>query len=198
MNQFVTATVKTVSPGKRVKAFLLDYLVIAAYTIILALVTFGLAKETDNQLLTLEPIKTPALADGMAFATLVLPVILYFTLLESSDRQASWGKTIVGIRVATAAGNQVSRTQAFIRSAFKFLPWQIAHTAMFHIEGWPLAPLAPTPLVLTAFILVWLLVALTVVSIFLTSGRRSHYDWIAGTEVVGTVGGGRGARQSIK
>ena len=40
--------------------------------------------------------------DVIAFFTLVLPTILYFTLQESSARQATWGKRKIGIRVVNA------------------------------------------------------------------------------------------------
>ena len=47
---------------------------------------------------------SPVVMDAIAFLTLILPVILYFTLQESSPRQATWGKRKAGIRVASLQG----------------------------------------------------------------------------------------------
>ena len=48
------------------------------------------------------PLQWPEIhfGDLMAFITLVLPVILYFTLQESSPKQSTW-KRKAGIRVVT-------------------------------------------------------------------------------------------------
>ena len=52
---------------------------------------------------------SPVVMDGIAFLTLIFPVILYFTLQESSPRQATWGKRKVGIKVVNVdmAGQRV-------------------------------------------------------------------------------------------
>ena len=122
--------------------------------------------------------------DGMAFLVLVLPVILYFALQESSPWQATLGKRRVGIRVVSAVGERLSRKQAFVRSVLKLLPWQIAHTSIFHIEGLPFAPAEPPPLVMAGFVLVYLLIGIYVLSALISKAYRTPYDWAAGSIVV--------------
>ena len=81
---------------KRLKAFGFDYLLIVGYIILLAAGTMAVIKISGFFGLSLRWPENPLLADLMAFVTLVLPVILYFTLQESSPKQATWGKTQSG------------------------------------------------------------------------------------------------------
>jgi hypothetical protein len=74
--------------------------------------------------------------------------------------------------------------QAFLRSFLKFLPWQIAHTSLFHWEGWPFAPAEPTVMVLVGFGLVYLLVGIYIVSALVSKKHRTPYDWAAGSYVI--------------
>ena len=126
----------------------------------------------------------PLLADLLAFLILVLPVILYFALQESSPRRSTWGKRKAGLLVVDEKGGQLTFGQAFVRSLLKFLPWQIAHTSLFHWEGWPFAPEEPTLMVLIGFGLVYLLVGIYIVSALISKKHRTPYDWVAGSFVV--------------
>lgn len=47
-------------------------------------------------------------------ATLALPY-LYFTLMHSSPKGATWGKAALGLRLITLQGEAVSKTTAFLR-----------------------------------------------------------------------------------
>lgn len=73
---------------KRITAFALDYLLIAGYLVVLAIVSsilaFGPLKDRWQGL-----ISSPERMDCLAFVTAILPVILYFTLLESSESGAT-------------------------------------------------------------------------------------------------------------
>jgi len=169
---------------KRLLGFGFDYLIISAYIIFLTLVTLGLLT-----ILGITPggsslFENPIIADSISFLTLILPVVLYFTFLESSSQQATWGKRRVGIQVVNSSGGRLSKLQALVRSLIKFLPWQIAHTSLFHIEGWPMAPEDPSSAVTVGLILVWVLVGIYFVSMFISANRRTPYDWVAGTFVV--------------
>lgn len=168
----------------RLRAFSFDFLIIAAYIVVLALVNFGLilgggALDSVSPLLS-----SPLAKDALAFLTLILPVILYFTLQESSPRQATWGKRKVGIRVVGRDGGPLTRTRAFVRSLLKFLPWQIAHTCLYQYPGWPSNPGEPPPWVLVGFAVVYALVGLYVVSALIAKDQRTLYDRAAGSAVV--------------
>jgi len=166
----------------RLLAFALDYLVIAAYALVLAAVTLLVANPLRSSLAVL--LATPASRDAVAFVTIVLPVILYFALGEGSARQGTWGKRRLGLRVTGLDGGQLPLSRALVRSAVKFLPWQIAHTCLFHYPGWPLAPAAPPAWVIVGFALVWLLVLSYLAMLGFSQSHRTPYDRLAGSQVL--------------
>ncbi len=167
----------------RLLAFALDYLLIAAYATALAAVTFAAATGPLRSILAVL-LATPASRDAVAFVTIVLPVILYFALQEGSARQGTWGKRRLGLRVTALDGGQLPLGRALLRSTAKFLPWQIAHTCLFHFPGWPLAPAAPPAWVTAGFVLVWLLVAGYLAMLGLSKSHRAPYDRLAGSAVL--------------
>jgi uncharacterized RDD family membrane protein YckC len=170
--------------GKRLKAFAFDYLFIFAYIVALAGVNYGIIL-SGGALEDISPfLASPIIKDAIAFLTLILPIILYFTLQESSPKQATWGKRKVGLRVVNASGEALTRLQALVRSLVKFLPWQIAHTSLYHIEGLPFAPVEPSSTVMVGFALVYLLVGIYVASALISKKHRTPYDWVAGSYVI--------------
>jgi len=170
--------------GIRLKAFAFDYLIICGYIFLLAAVTMAVIKISEFLELSLRWPKNPVLADLMAFITLVLPVILYFTLQESSSKQSTWGKRKAGIWVVNANGGRLTRMQAFVRSLVKMIPWQIAHTCLFHIPGWPMAVTTIPSTVTAGFVLMYVLVGLYIASALISKKHRTLCDWVAGSYVV--------------
>jgi uncharacterized RDD family membrane protein YckC len=174
--------VHTGSAWRRLAAFGLDYLVIAAYMAALAIASVTITSQLAG-IRSANPTE-PWLFDLLAFMTLVLPVILYFALNEASHRQATWGKQRMGLVVISAAGDRLGTGRSLLRSALKFLPWQIAHSSLFHIPGWP-AAVDVIPATATAGL--WLsstLAAASVASLFIFADQRTLYDRLAGTRVV--------------
>jgi uncharacterized RDD family membrane protein YckC len=116
----------------RLKAIAFDFLLVAGYILLL----FGVSIAFTRVMNTLgTPVlwpENPVLGDLIAFLTLVLPVILYFTLQEGSSKRSTWGKRRAGLLVVDDHGSKLSFWWAFLRSFLKFLPWQIAHTSLFH------------------------------------------------------------------
>ncbi len=167
----------------RLLAFALDYLLIAAYATLLAAVTFAAAASPLRSSLAVLT-ATPASRDAVAFVTMVLPVSLYFALQEGSARQGTWGKRRLGLRVTELDGGPLPLSRALVRSAVKFLPWQIAHTCLFHSPGWPLAPAAPPSWVIVGFGLVWLLVLGYLAPLAFSKSHRTPYDRLAGSAVL--------------
>jgi uncharacterized RDD family membrane protein YckC len=170
--------------SKRFKAFAYDYLLIFAYIAVLFGVNFGIILSAGRLEEMFPFFASPVVKDAIAFLTLILPVVLYFTLGESSPHQATWGKRKVGIRVIDADGRPLTRKRAFLRSLIKLLPWQIAHTSIYHIAGFPFAPLEPSPLVVAGFVLVYLLVGIFVACVLISKDHRTPYDWAAGSFVI--------------
>jgi hypothetical protein len=127
---------------------------------------------------------TPASRDAAVFVTIVLPVILYFALQEGLARRGTWGKRKLGLRVTALGGGQLPLARALVRAIVKLLPWQIAHTCLFHVPGWPLAPGAPPPWVIVGFGLVWLLAISYLAPLAFSKSHRTPYDRLAGSEVL--------------
>lgn len=167
----------------RVFAFALDYVLICAYIIVLALASFlllsGPLQSYAGQLFA-----TPFSRDLIAFSTLILPVLCYFIACERSATQATWGKHRFGLQVVDSVGRRISIRRAIIRNSAKFAPWQLAHTCLFHIPGWPLTPQTPPVTVLFGFGIVWLLLGASITSILISSRRQALYDYLASTLVV--------------
>lgn len=169
--------------SQRLKAFALDYLLIFVYIIVLAGVNFGIFFR-GKALEEISPIfDSPIAMDTTAFFTLILPVILYFTLQESSARQGTWGKRKAGIRVVNSQGGILTKMQAFMRSLVKFLPWQMTHTSIYQIKE--IVPGGPSELFdITGFVLVYFLVGIYVFSALMSKKHRTPYDWISGSYVI--------------
>jgi uncharacterized RDD family membrane protein YckC len=55
------------------------------------------------------------------------PIIgcIYYASLESSQKQATWGKQLAGIRVTDLYGNRINFGRACVRFCGKFLSWLI-------------------------------------------------------------------------
>jgi len=170
--------------AKRLKAFIFDYLIIFGYLILLTGVTMAVIKFSRLLGVPLHWPENPVLADLMAFATLVLPVILYFALQESSSKQSTWGKCKAGIRVVNANGGPLTLGQALVRSVVKVIPWQIAHTCLVHVPGWPMAITTVPSVVVIGFVLVYVLAGIYIASALITKKHRTPYDWVSGAYVV--------------
>jgi uncharacterized RDD family membrane protein YckC len=128
--------------------------------------------------------ENPILADLMASVTLVLPVALYFSLNESSPKQATWGKRKTGLRMVNANCGTLTRKQAFMRSLVKLLPWQMAHTCIFHVPGWPLEVSKLPSVVIVGYVLLYVLVGIYIASALISKNHRTPYDWAANTYVI--------------
>lgn len=169
--------------SRRIAAFALDYILIIGYLIILASLSSFLAlgplKGRWKEL-----ISSPVHMDLIAFFSAVLPVILYFTLQESSSKRATWGKHRMNLQVLHRDGGRLSLGRSLVRSILKFLPWQLTHTCLFYIPGWPMDPEKPPFWVFAGLILVWVIVIFYIITMAFGSTRRTPYDWIAGSKVV--------------
>ena len=167
----------------RFAAFLLDYLVIAAYIIILIVVSVLLGSGPLRQAFQ-GLFANPNSSELSAFLLLVLPVILYFALFESSSWQATWGKRKLGLRVTDTHGERLSVARSLVRSLIKFLPWELTHACLWRIPGWPLNPQTPSPIITAGLILVWVIAGAYVISLLVSKKHQTLYDMIAGSYVV--------------
>jgi len=174
---------QTPSGWRRLVAFALDYAVIAAYLGLLTLASlaarraFGLAMQPPATL----PERLRAHAVG--FATLTLPVALYFAGMEATPRGATLGKRALGLRVVTVRGDRVPPGRALLRAGVKFVPWELAHTTLWQLPGAFTAVATPGIPHYFGFGLSCLLAGWYSLALFI-GGRRTPYDHAAGTRVV--------------
>ncbi|SFE17059.1 RDD family protein [Lentibacillus persicus] len=161
----------------RIFAFLLDYLIIAAYGIFVV----GSISFLFPTYITPLFFRSPAIAEVTGFVMITLPVSLYFILCESSKWQGTWGKVKLGIRVVNKAGDRIEISRSVFRTAFKFLPWEAAHFAIWRLilpNDFPDVAVFVTLIASNMAILIYLISPLT------HKSRRNVYDWAAGTKVV--------------
>lgn len=121
---------------RRILAFGLDYLVILGYAGLLLAV--GMTALSGLRQANLAPWQ----AQLLGFISLTLPVLLYFALGESLAG-ATLGKRLTRLRVTNSSGKRLGLLPSLVRSGAKFLPWEIAHTAVHRVvqpdaaPGWP-------------------------------------------------------------
>ncbi len=179
------------SPWKRILAFALDYLIVAAYMAVVSLLTWAVSHTAAGPALA-GLFADPLAAQITIVATVTLPVVLCFALLESSPRQATWGKWQMHLRVVSVDGGRPGRGRALVRSLVKFLPWELAHTCLWRVPGWPLDPQEPPWPVYAGFGLVWLLALVYLAGLFVGEKRQTLYDRLARTRVLSAQAGTRG------
>lgn len=170
-------------PLRRIGAFAIDYVVIAAYATALTAASFAAraalgAGQGPPPSGALEKL----VGHALAFVTLTAPVVLYFAISESSRRQATLGKRVVGMRVVSRSGRRLKFRRSLLRSAVKFAPWELAHVAIWHSPG--------RPFVDEPSLLAWIvhgaalgLATWFTLSLF-THSRRTPYDRLAKCRVV--------------
>ena len=130
---------------------------------------------------------TPVGRDALAFVTLVGPTTVTAAWLESGPRRATPGKRWAGLQVVGLDGGTLPRHTALLRSVVRFLPWQLAHTAVFHLVDGSTSPawFAVSVAAQATVLLSWVLVA--------RDGRALH-DRVTGARVVPAATPGAGAR----
>lgn len=115
------------------------------------------------------------------FSTVSIPFWLYYSLLESSAKQSTFGMRLLGLRVTDTDGNRIGFGRALLRTVVKLLPFELNHLVLF----------LPTPIwgdphsgVRYGFVVVNVLIGLYIATMFLTRRKQSVHDLVAGTVVV--------------
>lgn len=122
---------------------------------------------------------TPLASDVLGFLTMVLPVTATLAAQEASRHQSTIGKRRLGLIVTTAAGNRVSFARSMARSGVKFLPWQLAHTGVFHLIA-----ASTDPVFMGLAIGAQVLVLGNLAVMLLHPEHRALHDLVSGTRVV--------------
>lgn len=173
-------------PIRRLLAFGVDYLMIAAYLLILLGVSLAvLASRVRNVYLAMWSNAWSAEVAGSILLT--APVVLYFALLESSPGGATLGKRVLHVRVVNVDGTQLNLGRSLLRSAVKFLPWELAHFTIWHYIYGGVGHSSPPAWTAVTLTVVYLLVAAFLVTLFVGRRHRTIYDRIAGSRVELTI-----------
>ena len=165
------------SGARRVFAFMVDYVVLALYAAGLSVIVFTFASDVNAP-----PSDFAGKLHGhaIAFATLTLPVVLYFALLEASRLRGTLGKRLLGLSVEARTGGGLGLARSLLRSTMKFLPWEVAHIAIWYVPQRPfLDPMPTTNLAISVGAMA--VAASYLISVFLW--RRAPYDHVAGSIV---------------
>jgi uncharacterized RDD family membrane protein YckC len=169
------------SPFRRVAAWLLDYLLIAAYLILLTAVSLGL-RASPVQAGFNSAMSRPVAAELLGFLLLTLPVVLYFALFEASRWRSTLGKRALRLAVVDEKRGRLTLRRALLREAVRFLPWELSHALLWRVA------LSPdrgsiSVLVIVGFVVVYALVGLYLLTLFIGS-HRTVYDRLAGSLVI--------------
>lgn len=118
---------------------------------------------------------------GWIFLVISLPMWLYFILTEGGPRQATLGKSLLGLKVTDLAGGRLKLTTATLRTACKLAFFEIGHLSFLFPT--PLFE-EPEPSFRVGFVFLIALMAIYFVVTLFTSRRQSIHDLIVKTLVV--------------
>jgi uncharacterized RDD family membrane protein YckC len=166
----------------RMKAFAYDFALILIYIAALTVANIILFLY-PGILSAISPWNgSPIVMDAAAFLSLLLPVTIYFALQESSPRQATWGKHKFGLQVVGPAAGRLSFKRSLLRTALKFLPWQLAHTSIYQLQ----ASLAQDPQAVSwsGFILVYAMAGIYLLSAVFSKKKQTLYDMLLASYVI--------------
>ena len=164
--------------GNRIFAFTIDYLVIILYLAILILLGVLFNQMFPNSASFL--FKNAFTAQATGFMLITLPISLYFALLEA--RGQTLGKQQRGLKVTRLNGQALGLQLSLGRTVLKFLPWELAHTCIWQLRFERL----PSEVIVSGFILVWVLVGGNILSLLSNAHHQTLYDKISGTVVIVT------------
>ena len=129
---------------RRLAAFGIDWVLISVWGgvvfAVVMLVTGGSPQKPPG----------PWIAQGEAFLVMTLPVLIYFSWMESSRCEGTFGKRWLRLRVQRPDHSRVGIARSIARNGLKFLPWEMGHVVAqqaFYggesgMPNWVLVPLA--------------------------------------------------------
>ena len=161
----------------RLKAFTADYVLIFGYLLIVLIVSVFLIPSLQELFQA-----SPITAQLTGFLLVTLPVSLYFIVADSRIGNQSFGKRKIHIRVVDKNHQAISVYRAALRTALKFLPWELSHFMAYRMIYLGDSDVQVTDYVMGG--LVYLLIFLYILMALFTKSKQSLYDRIAKTYVV--------------
>lgn len=161
----------------RFKAFMLDYLLIFAYLVVLAI--FNILIFPSVQSLFSGSL---VVAQVTGFLMVTLPVSLYFIISDSVIGRQSLGKRYMGIKVVNERYEAITILHAICRTILKFLPWELSHYLVYRLVYLGDAEV-PLNYYIVGGIIYTLMFAYILTTLF-TKRKRSLYDIVVRTQVI--------------
>ena len=161
----------------RFQAFAADYLLIFGYLLLVMVVSLFLIPSLQELFQA-----SPGKAQLTGFLLVTLPVSLYFVVTDSRLGGQSLGKRKIHIQVVDENHQAISVSRAVLRTALKFLPWELSHFMAYRMIY-----LGDGAVQLMDYVmggLVYALIFLYILMVIFTKNKQSLYDWIAKTHVV--------------
>ena len=166
-------------PFRRLLAYWIDITLLYA---VLVGIQFGLTALTDGAIINWFVMRDNSfLTYSWIFLVISLPMWLYFILCESNPRQATLGKSLLGLKVTDMDGSRLTVFTATWRTACKLAFFEIGHLSFLFPT--PLFD-EPNPSFRVGFVIVIALMLVYFVVTLLTPHRQSVHDLIAKTLVV--------------
>lgn len=167
------------NPFRRLLAYWIDMTLL--YAVLLAL-QFGFVALTGGVVNNwIADQHNRILTWGWIFLTISLPMWLYFILNESSPRQATLGKSLLGLKVTDMDGNRLTVATATWRTACKLAFFEIGHLSFLFPT--PLFD-EPEPSFRVGLVIVIALMAVYFAVTLVTPRHQSLHDLIVRTLVV--------------
>jgi uncharacterized RDD family membrane protein YckC len=165
---------------KRLKAFVIDYLIILIYVGLLFSGTMFISNFFHLKLDTVNPV----IAELIGFATLTLPVILYFTLSENGKYAGTIGKRKIGVQIVSKSLTKANIKQLLLRNCIKFLPWELAHFFVYRLFYFNSLHMIVPDWVLSGLIVSQGLALIYLLCIIFNKNHQSIYEILSMTKVV--------------
>lgn len=165
---------------QRLKAFLLDYVLILLY--VGSLVVVAIFLFPSIQVLFTQSVMK---AQFFGFVLVTLPISLYFAVFDSKIGKQTFGKKVLQLRVVTKDGQVPSFLHSLLRISLKFLPWELSHFLVYQFVASSDDSL-PYSLVALGAIVYGLVIVYFVTAIF-SKKKQSLYDVIVKTYVVKSI-----------
>ncbi|TSB46534.1 RDD family protein [Alkalicoccobacillus porphyridii] len=161
----------------RLKAFILDYILIFLYLVLLAIINVFLFPSLQNLFSG-----SLIIAQLTGFLMVTLPVSIYFIVSDSKIVGQSFGKKKIGIRVVGPNGKPASVLRSTCRIILKFLPWELSHFLVYR-----LAYIGDGAVPVAYYLiggLIYLLMFIYIGTAIFTKKKQSLYDQLTKTFVV--------------
>lgn len=167
------------NPFRRLLAYWIDITLL--YAVLLGL-QFGFVALTNGAVNNWIAVRQNGLLTwGWIFLTVSFPMWLYFILNESSPRQATLGKLLLGLKVTDLEGNRLTVTATAWRTVCKLAFFEIGHLSFL----FP-APLfdEPDPSFRIGFVILIALMIVYFVLTLITPRHQSLHDLVVKTLVM--------------